>query len=57
MRRMTASADPSAASPAEAFIVRWRGVTASELSAAQSFVIDLCALLDLAKPHPTPEQD
>ena len=57
MRRMTASADPSASCPAQAFITRWRGVTASELSTAQSFVIDLCALLDLAKPHPTPEQD
>ncbi|WP_296669612.1 DNA methyltransferase [Rhodoferax sp.] len=54
---MTASADPSASCPAQAFITRWRGVTASELSTAQSFVIDLCALLDLAKPHPTPEQD
>jgi len=43
--------------PAHAFVTRWRGVTASELSTAQSFVIDLCALLDVDKPHPTPEQD
>jgi hypothetical protein len=47
----------TSATAAQAFITRWRGVTASELSTAQSFVIDLCALLDLAKPHPTPEQD
>lgn len=42
---------------ADGFITRWRGVTASELSTAQSFVIDLCALLGVDKPHPTPEQD
>ncbi|MDO8250851.1 MAG: class I SAM-dependent DNA methyltransferase [Rhodoferax sp.] len=40
-----------------AFITRWQGVTASELATAQSFVIDLCALLGVNKPHPTPEQD
>ncbi|MEJ8816229.1 DNA methyltransferase [Variovorax ureilyticus] len=40
-----------------AFIQRWRGVTASELSTAQSFVIELCCLLDVPPPHPTPEQD
>ena len=39
------------------FITRWSGVTASELATAQSFVIDLCALLEVDKPHPTPEQD
>ena len=42
---------------ANAFISRWHGVTASELSTAQSFVIDLCALLDVPRPHPTPEQN
>jgi hypothetical protein len=42
---------------AEDFIARWQGVTASELATAQSFVIDLCALLGVDKPHPTPEQD
>jgi hypothetical protein len=42
---------------AQTFITRWRGVTASELSTAQSFVIDLCALLGVPHPHPTPEQD
>jgi hypothetical protein len=30
---------------ARAFIGRWKGVTASELSTAQSFVIQLCELL------------
>ncbi len=42
---------------AKAFIQRWQGVTASELSTAQSFVRELCELLDVQVPHPTPEQD
>jgi hypothetical protein len=41
----------------DTFIARWTGVTASELATAQSFVIDLCRLLDVEAPHPTPEQD
>lgn len=41
----------------EAFIQRWQGVTASELATAQSFIIDFCELLGVAKPHPNPEQD
>ena len=58
----TTPAKPSTApiaTPAQtaAFITRWQGVTASELSTAQSFVIDLCALLGVDKPHPTPTQD
>ena len=36
---------------AQAFIERWQGVTASELSTAQSFVRELCDLLGLASPH------
>jgi hypothetical protein len=44
------------AASAAAFITRWRGVTASELSTAQSFVIQLCELLGVEPPHPTPEQ-
>ena len=40
----------------ESFIARWQGVAASELATAQSFVIDLCTLLAVDKPHPTPEQ-
>lgn len=39
------------------FIQRWEGVTASELSTAQSFFIELCTLLAVAPPHPTHEQD
>jgi len=42
---------------AAAFIARWQGVQASELATAQSFVIELCELLDVDKPHPTPAQD
>lgn len=42
---------------ADAFIARWQGVTASELSTSQSFLIDLCALLGVDTPHPTPAQD
>jgi hypothetical protein len=40
----------------EAFIARWQGVTASELATSQSFVIELCELLDVDRPHPSPEQ-
>lgn len=42
---------------ADAFIGRWQGVTASELSTSQSFLSDLCRLLGVDTPHPTPEQD
>lgn len=41
----------------DAFIAKWHGVTASELSTSQSFLIDLCELLGVPRPHPTPEQD
>lgn len=44
-------------SPIEEFIERWRGVTASELSTSQSFVMGLCELLGVDKPHATEEQD
>ncbi|MEP6964147.1 MAG: hypothetical protein ABI845_01560 [Polaromonas sp.] len=40
-----------------AFINRWQGVTASELSTAQSFVRELCDLLGVDVPHATPRQD
>jgi hypothetical protein len=49
---MTAATDPVGE-----FIARWQGVTASELATAQSFVIDLCRLLEVDAPHPTAEQD
>lgn len=59
----TAAADTTApahsatsAAAAHAFIQRWQRNTASELATAQSFVIDLCQLLGVDKPHPTPEQ-
>ncbi|MGE0333571.1 MAG: class I SAM-dependent DNA methyltransferase [Ramlibacter sp.] len=47
----------SPADPADAFIARWTGVAASELSTAQSFVRELCELLAVPMPHPTPELD
>ena len=40
-----------------AFIAKWQGVAASELSTSQSFLIDLCSLLGLDAPHATAEQD
>jgi hypothetical protein len=42
---------------ADAFIARWQGVSASELSTSQSFLIDLCRLLGVDVPHATAEQD
>jgi hypothetical protein len=45
------------AAPPEVFIAKWRGVTASELSTSQSFLIDLCRLLGVPEPHATQEQD
>ena len=41
---------------ADDFIAKWQGITASELSTSQSFLIDLCALLGLESPHPDAEQ-
>ncbi|MDZ7918633.1 type IIL restriction-modification enzyme MmeI [Rhodoferax sp.] len=35
---------------ASQFIARWTGKTASELSTAQSFLIELCALIGVAPP-------
>ncbi len=40
-----------------AFIKRWQGVTASELSISQTFVIELCDLLRVPRPHATSAQD
>ena len=42
---------------ATAFINCWQGLTARELSTAQSFVRELCDLLGVANPHPTAAQD
>lgn len=41
----------------EAFIATGTGVTASELSTSQSFLVDLCALLGVDTPQPTAKQD
>ena len=41
----------------EAFIALWQGVSASELSTSQSFIINLCELLDVPRPHATPAQE
>ncbi|MEI2625364.1 MAG: type IIL restriction-modification enzyme MmeI [Giesbergeria sp.] len=49
-----APVDPAAT---QTFIARWAGTTASELATAQSFVLELCELLGVAKPHATAEQD
>ena len=38
------------------FIAKWSGVTASELSTAQSFALELCRLLGVEAPHPDAEQ-
>ena len=40
---------------ADRFIAKWNGVAASELSVSQSFLMDLCRLLGVDRPHPTPE--
>lgn len=47
--------DPAGDAAADAFIAKWQGVPASELSTSQSFLIDLCALLGVDAPHATPE--
>jgi hypothetical protein len=49
--------DTTNSAAAQNFITRWSGVTASELSTAQSFVRELCDLLGVDAPHPTPEQN
>ncbi|MDH5829562.1 class I SAM-dependent DNA methyltransferase [Luteimonas sp. M1R5S18] len=55
--RGTDHADARGDAGAGDFIARWQGVAASELSTSQSFLIDLCRLLGVDAPHPTPEQD
>ena len=48
-------ADAHATEAAQAFIQRWQNNPASELATAQSFVIELCELLNLPRPHATPD--
>lgn len=47
--------NPAANNEVDAFIDRWRGVAvlpgSTELATAQSFVLDLCRLLDVPPPH------
>lgn len=41
----------------EKFIQRWHQAAGSELATAQSFVIELCELLGVDRPHATADQD
>jgi hypothetical protein len=41
----------------EQFIQRWHQAAGSELATAQSFVIELCELLGVERPHATADQD
>ena len=43
---MTSANPDTTTAAANAFIQRWQHNTASELATAQSFVMDLCELLD-----------
>ncbi len=54
---MTQPPRPTDPEATQAFITRWSGSAASELATAQSFVIELCALLGAAPPHATAAQD
>ncbi|PUE17835.1 MULTISPECIES: type IIL restriction-modification enzyme MmeI [unclassified Limnohabitans] len=42
---------------AENFIQRWAISTASELATSQSFIIELCELLDVPRPQATADRD
>lgn len=53
----SSAATAAAGTAADAFISKWRGVPATELSASQSFLLDLCALLGVDAPHATEKQD
>ena len=55
--RLEDSVNTTTRMDADSFIHKWQGVKASELSTSQSFLLDLCDLLGVDKPHPTPEQD
>lgn len=54
---MTSAAPIKTSATALDFIARWSGVQASELSTAQSFVRELCDLLQVDVPHPNAEKD
>ena len=64
MQPTPATPDQDAQTPtaaqANAFIARWQGVAltaATELSSSQTFVLELCALLRVLTPLPTPAHD
>ena len=54
MSSQTLNANTEHSTAALAFIQRWQGVTASELATAQSFVIELCEMLAVARPTHEP---
>ena len=52
--------ETSAQDKAQTFIARWQGVAlteATELSSSQTFILELCALLEVATPLPTEAAD
>ena len=49
--------EPNTQDAANTFIEKWKGVSASELSTSQSFLIELCELLGVPRPHATADQD
>ena len=54
---ISVNTDADADGDADAFVSKWQGVTASELSTSQSFLIELSQLLGVDAPHATAEQD
>ncbi len=54
---VSGNTDADADANADAFVTKWQGVTASELSTSQSFLIELSQLLGVDTPHATAEQD
>ncbi len=43
--------------PSEVFIQRWQNSNASERATSQSFIIELCELLNVPRPHATEDRD
>ncbi len=41
----------------EGFVARWQGISASEVSTSQSFLLDLCRLLEVDAPHATADME
>lgn len=57
MTKASPSTTATATIKAVEFIERWQGVEASELATSQSFIRELCTLLQVAVPHATAEKD